>query len=133
MWVRKIYLIDRDKSQLIHLRQITMCLDIWYTCQTVNNVTSSFPSFTCSLRKWNLVSICLLLPWETRFLDKLIADCLSTSNLIALSTLKLTSFSNELVHLETWTYYIVWQLANKDAIYSASQEDKDTASCFLEH
>ena len=79
-----------------------------------------------SLRKWNFVSICLLLPWQTGFFDRLGADLLFTKSWIGC----LHSSFNSLMSAESHKH---WQAISVEAIYSASQEDKATTFYFLEH
>lgn len=77
-------------SDLISLISVSTC---WVSVE--NYVTSSFSLFTCTIRKWNLISMCLLLSYEIEFLVKLIVDLLLTNNLIGFSASNFNSSSNE--------------------------------------
>ena len=83
------------------------------------------PLHTWSLRKWNLVSICLLLPWLTGFLAKSMTDLLSICNSIFSKLPHFNSASKD-------NSQRPWHGALQEATYSASQVDKATTSCFLE-
>ena len=77
--------------------------------------SSNLPLLTWSLRKWYLVSMCLLFPWEIGFFDKLMADLLSTYICTSLLYCNFISLSKAFNHK-------LWQAGSADPIYLASQE-----------
>jgi len=83
------------------------------------------PLLTWSLRKWNLVFICLLLQWDIGFLAKYIVDLLSTSNSTECASETFNSFKNDNNHK-------AWNFSEHVDMYSSSQLDKATTICFLE-
>ena len=88
--------------------------------------TCSSVLHTWSLRKWNFVSMCLLLPWEAEFLNKLIAYLLSTHNCIGLWNFSFNSSRRVSNHKH-------WHAASAAAIYLTSHEEKATTFCFFKH
>ena len=66
-----------------------------------------------SHNKWNLVSMCLLLPCDTKFFAKSIADLLSTNNFIAWSVPIVNSLRSVLSQR-------AWQAVKQVEMYSAS-------------
>lgn len=71
-------------------------------CSSIGTNSSTIFSFSiCSQIKWNLVSIYLLCPWNTRFFIKVMTDLLSTNNFIAFNSC-FVSFLNKLLSHNTW-------------------------------
>ncbi|KAK2431447.1 hypothetical protein QL285_029671 [Trifolium repens] len=70
--------------------------------------------------------MCLLLPCSTGFLARLIVDLLSIISFRGLFTSIFRSCSKFRIHT-------AWQAVRAPAIYSASQVDRATTGCFLEH
>lgn len=87
---------------------------------------SSTPLWTWLRRKWNFIPMCLLLPYNTGFLARLIPDLLSIINLTGLITLIFRS-CNKLI-IQT-----AWHADKAPAMYSASQVDNATIGCLLKH
>ena len=87
------------------------------------NLISHVPFDMCSLRKWCLISMCLVLECMTGFLVKLIALVLSHIRGIWLSKIP-KSFNCCLSHM-------VWAQQVHAAMYSASAVERATHYCFL--
>ena len=79
---------------------------------------------TWSLKKWNVVSMCFLFPWDTEFLARLIADLLSIINSTCCSTSILNSANKDSNHRPCEAAYL-------PAICSVSHEDSAISDCFL--
>ena len=87
------------------------------------NLISHVPFEMCSLRKWCLISMCLVLECMTGFLAKLMALVLSHNRGIWLSKIP-KSFNCCLSHM-------VWAQQLPAAMYSASAVERATHACFL--
>lgn len=81
--------------------------------------SSSFPLITWSIKKWYLISMCLLQPWYTGWLTRLIVDLLSTNNFSFLDSIILNSSSNIPIHA-------TWHATYDATMYSTSHDDKAT-------
>ena len=81
--------------------------------------------FTNSLMKWNLMSMCLALLWNTWFFDNAMAELLSQKMVVGPWWLCDKSFNTLLI--ET-----AWHAALVTATYSAFVEDRVTMGCFFE-
>ena len=95
-------------------------------CSSLRQKLSSImPSLHKSLKKWNRTSMCLLLPWNTRFLDNLIVDILSQNITVVPGCfwLRISSiFLNQ----------IAWHEHAAAATNSASVVESVTIGCFFE-
>ena len=81
--------------------------------------------FTNSLIKWNLVSMCLVLLWNTWFFDNAMAELLSQKIVVGSWWFCDKSFKTLLIQT-------AWHAALVAATYSASAEDRVTMGCFFE-
>ena len=81
--------------------------------------------FTNSVIKWNLVSICLVLLWNTWFFDNAMAELLLQKMVVGSWWFYDKSFNTLLIQT-TWHATLV------ATTYSASAEDKVTMGCFFE-
>lgn len=88
--------------------------------------TSSTPFWTWLHIKWNSVSMYLLLPYNTGFLERPVAGLLSIINLNDLLTLIFRSYNKLIIQ-------IAWHADKAPAMYSTSQVDNATTGCFFEH
>jgi hypothetical protein len=84
----------------------------------------NIPFCTFSLTKWQSISKCLVLLWNTGLEAMCIALWLSQYNVGSLTHLVCKSFKRYKSH---WSS----QVAVESALYSASDEDLDTVYCFL--
>ena len=82
-------------------------------------------SFTNSLIKWNLVSMCLVLLWNTLFFDNDMAELLSQK--IVVGSWWFCDKSFKILLIQT-----AWHVALVAATYSASAEDRVTMGSFFE-
>ena len=97
------------------------------SCASIEQYTTSImPFVTCSLMKWNLVSLCLLLPCVIGFMARFIADLLLIFSFSGFFTSQLSSFI-------TLSSQIAWSAANVLAMYSAKHDDRAVIGCFLVH
>ena len=81
--------------------------------------------FTNSLMKWNLVSMCLVLLWNTWFLDNDMAELLSQKMVVGSWW-----FCDK--YFKTLLIQTAWHAALVAATYSSSTEDRVTMGCFFE-
>jgi len=85
--------------------------------------SSMLPSLIRSLKKWKCTSLCLALPWKTRFFDNWIVELLSHRT-NTWSSLKQKDSMILLIHMH-------WHAQEATAIYSVSIVDNVTTSFFF--
>ena len=96
------------------------------SCSCVLQCTSStVPSLVKSRKKWNFISICLLLPCMTGFFDNFMAKLLSQKMIVHLLWI-FPSFSR------TRLNQTPWHAQYAAAMNSASVVDRVTTGCFFE-
>ena len=79
---------------------------------------------TISLMQWNLIMMCLALPWCWGFFVIAIVDSLSKKNVIGSTEFSFISIRSRCNHINSWAAFA-------NAMYSASAVYKATQVCFL--
>ena len=82
-------------------------------------------AFISSLMQWYLVSMCLVLLWNTAFFENAMVELLSHNSFVASCYSCPKSFSMLLI-------YTAWKATPIIAMYSTSADERDTMGCFFD-